>query len=129
MNPEIADDGVSPGMYSFESKKDDEVPDAMVGNTEDEEDAPVDKEAEILSDNENEIEEGWRSIGLVQPCKPSREMVEEHNRCHIPFRNWCEVCVRARAVEDQHKDNKHEEGETPIVSMDYDDTILKYLLN
>ena len=29
------------------------------------------------------------------------------------------MCVRARAVEDPHRDNKHEEGETPIVSMDY----------
>ena len=26
---------------------------------------------------------------LVDPRKPTREEVEDHNRTHLPYRNWC----------------------------------------
>ena len=29
--------------------------------------------------------------------RPSQAEVDKHNETHIPFRNWCEICVRGRA--------------------------------
>ena len=30
---------------------------------------------------------------LVDPRKPTAKEVEEHERTHLPYRNWCGVCV------------------------------------
>ena len=55
MNLDARDDGVSPGIFSFADKKDDEVPDAMENEEEDEDDAPVDKEEEVMSGDDEEV--------------------------------------------------------------------------
>ena len=36
----------------------------------------------------------------VAPTKAERE---EHERSHLPYRGWCETCVRARGVATAHK--------------------------
>ena len=43
---------------------------------------------------------------LVGPLLPNRREVDKHwMRGHLPYRNWCEVCVRSRGREmDQQKD-------------------------
>lgn len=33
---------------------------------------------------------------LTDPRKPSAEQIEKHNRHHMPYRNWCPICVKAR---------------------------------
>ena len=33
---------------------------------------------------------------------PSEAEVEEHELTHLPFRNWCRHCVRAKCKESQH---------------------------
>ncbi len=41
---------------------------------------------------------------------------------HLPYRSWCNVCVRARGVEDPHRRGQAEEAESnalPIVAIDY----------
>ena len=44
--------------------------------------------------------EGAEVKRLIDPQLPSKKEVEEHwVRGHIPYRNWCEVCVRARGRE------------------------------
>ena len=59
------------------------------------------------------------SKGLKQVYMPTAEEVRDHERTHLPFRDWCEHCVRGRAQNDHHKRNKGEEGEVPKISWDY----------
>ena len=47
----------------------------------------------------------WRS-----PIKPTSAEVAEHDLTHCPYRNWCDICVKAMGREDPHprKDPKME---------------------
>ena len=61
------------------------------------------------ADSEGEI----KSEGVLPRVKdsadmPSRDEVEKHMVTHIPFRSWCDHCVRGRAVNDHHQKGKSE---------------------
>ena len=57
---------------------------------------------------------------LLDPLLPSEEEVEMHLvRGHVPFRNWCETCVRARGREMDHTKLKGSERRLPEYSFDY----------
>ena len=43
-----------------------------------------------------EGQEGKPMKGAKTPVKPSRQEVQDHNRCHIPFRTWCAHCMPRR---------------------------------
>merc|ERR1712026_629233 len=53
-------------------------------------------------DDEKE-EEGRSPEALASPEGPSRQEREVHNLTHIPFRSWCEHCVKGRARKRRHK--------------------------
>ena len=36
------------------------------------------------------------SKSMNAPVKPTKAMVEDHEVSHLPFRNWCQACVRGR---------------------------------
>ena len=40
---------------------------------------------------------------LVGPRKPRKEEVDAHDLSHLPYRNWCQICVRARGKELHHR--------------------------
>ena len=64
--------------------------------------------------------DGRVPITLRCPMKPSKEDVEKHNPTHLPYRNWCSVCVAAKGKEDAHKrDRGAERTGLPVVSIDY----------
>ena len=57
------------------------------------------------------------------PCSPTQEEIDLHDLTHLPYRNWCPVCVKAKAREDghfRHKDGHDEEYGLPVISMDYE---------
>jgi len=57
---------------------------------------------------------------LLDPLLPSEKEVNEHwVRGHVPFRNWCETCVRARGREMDHTKLKGSERRLPEYSFDY----------
>ena len=57
---------------------------------------------------------------LLDPLLPSEKEVEEHwVRGHVPFRNWCEICVRARGREMDHTKMIEKERRLPEYSFDY----------
>ena len=33
---------------------------------------------------------------LIDPRKPTKEEVDLHDLFHLPYRNWCPVCVKAK---------------------------------
>ncbi len=61
---------------------------------------------------------------LHSPCKPTAEEIEKHYATHLPYRNWCPICVAAKAKEAPHTRDKNakcddEDSKLPIISADY----------
>ena len=54
------------------------------------------------------------------PQRVSKQERDEHERTHLPYRDWCDICVKARGRRVAHRRrNKEERGQVPRVSMDY----------
>lgn len=58
---------------------------------------------------------------VKDPGKPSGKEIEEHNATHLPYRSWCPICVRGRAVGIAHRKNREgrSESEFPHIVFDY----------
>ena len=68
----------------------------------------------------SEPNEGGRHIrGQKRVLAPSAEEQEAHMRTHIPYRRWCEFCVRGRCENPPHKRNKVTHRQVPIIPYDY----------
>ena len=52
------------------------------------------------------------------PFQPSSAEMEEHRVAHIPYRNWCEHCVRGRGLGQAHR-RETQASKIPIVALDY----------
>ena len=52
------------------------------------------------------MEEGRQAVGLPGPERVSKEEREEHERTLLPYRSWCEVCVKARGRKRGHYKQK-----------------------
>ena len=66
-----------------------------------------------------EHENGTREVvKLHQPLLPSPAEREEHALTHVPFRSWCEHCVKGRGEEAMHFKSK-EQPEQLEVHMDF----------
>ena len=58
--------------------------------------------------------EGGEVRRLVDPLLPNKKGVDEHwVRGHLPYINWCEVCVRSRGREMDHQKDKGKERKVP----------------
>ena len=42
--------------------------------------------------------------GLPTPVLPTKEEIELHELTHLPYRSWCDVCVRSRGKQDPPTD-------------------------
>ena len=62
---------------------------------------------------------------LNSPVEPSAEAIEQHyTNGHLPYRSWCNVCVRSKGVEAAHRSGANvadaeDRGGVPIVGIDY----------
>ena len=70
---------------------------------------------------QDNMEEGIKPITRKEVNLPSREEVRKHMATHIPFRSWCEHCVKGKSGGNRHLRRKVEESSeiAPVVSMDY----------
>ena len=71
-----------------------------------------------------ESEEGIKIRGKSIVTGPSKEEYDEHMRTPVPFRNWCEFCVKGKAKADPHKrgmaeKSRIEERGIPVVGIYY----------
>jgi hypothetical protein len=65
-------------------------------------------------------EEGGHLRKLVDPKLPTQDKVDEHYlRGHVPYRNWCPVCIRARGKDMDHQKDSGKERKVPEYSWDY----------
>ena len=71
--------------------------------------------------NDEDEEEFEKQRFARNPELPSREMLEEHKRTHIPFRPWCRACVRGKGKKRPSLNIKgaYAEGLVARVRMDY----------
>jgi hypothetical protein len=83
---------------------------------------PEEDEPEI-EDHEDQIcEEATDeriSKSPFDPAQPTSRQIDDHDRTHLPYRNWCKWCVEAKGREDGHKRVKADDGGLPVVGMDY----------
>ena len=68
--------------------------------------------------------EGQAPTLLRSPIRPSAEDVEKHDATHVPYRNWCPICVAARGKEDPHRRQvgarqRRRKAGLPKFSLDY----------
>ena len=69
---------------------------------------------------DDEIEEAQKSRWIRVPIKPSAQEVEDHERLHLPFRDWCKHCVIGRGRNDPHFASKKDQVDgKPKLSWDY----------
>ena len=71
---------------------------------------------------EDTVEEGRTIKGQSKIVKPSQVEYDDHMRTHIPYRKWCDHCVRGKRKsggrmnwEDEIKENE----EVPRIAFDY----------
>ena len=53
----------------------------------------------LSGEKEEETEAGEEQrgvVGMLDPRQPSEEERRARNLTHLPYRNWCEHCVRGR---------------------------------
>ena len=55
---------------------------------------------------------------MLDPIMPNKSEREEHEKTHLPFRNWCRHCVRGRGVNAPHRRQVEEIG-MPEIHMDF----------
>ena len=80
-----------------------------------------DDQADEDRETEEESGEVRNSRKAGQPRMPTKQEKDEHERTHVPFRSWCEHCVRGQASEYKHSTVKgvNAEEEIPRVILDY----------
>ncbi len=63
-------------------------------------------------------EEDKRAKKMTDPRRPMHQEIEDHNRIHVPRRNWCPICVQARGQGLAHRKPIEERGVAEL-SFDY----------
>ena len=72
------------------------------------------------ADSEGEMpDEGVMPKVKVSSEMPSKEDIDSHMVTHIPYRPWCDHCVRGRAVNDHHQKGISMESSVSVISADY----------
>ena len=56
---------------------------------------------------------------MLDPRLPSEEEVERHNLTHLPHRNWCPICVKAKGKDMDHRSAVDRERTVSEYCFDY----------
>ena len=81
-------------------------PNAVVGET-------------SVCDVEEQTESGVRKpVKVLNPQLPTQAEIDEHCLTRLPFRNWCQFCVKGVGRASDHQAHHREDG-LPEVHMDY----------
>ena len=76
------------------------------------------QDVEVQMDQEEEF--GARNPRkLPDPKLPSKDEVEKHYLTHLPFRNWCEYCIKGKGKTAPHYQQEKRDDGLPEVHFDY----------
>ena len=67
-------------------------------------------------EQQHERHEAHRARGLRQPQQPTPQQIAEHNLTHLPYRNWCPICVQGKGRQDNYK---KQQSRQPISQVDF----------
>ena len=56
---------------------------------------------------------------MTDPRKPTEKEVETHNLTHLPYRNWCPICIAAKGKDLDHRKDVRGDRGLPEFSFDY----------
>ena len=56
---------------------------------------------------------------MLDPRRPTEKEVELHNLTHLPYRNWCPICISAKGKDLDHRKDVREARGLPEFSFDY----------
>ncbi len=56
---------------------------------------------------------------LIDPRRPTKEEVDEHELTHLHYRNWCPICIMAKGKELDHRKSIDEPRGLSEYSFDY----------
>ena len=57
---------------------------------------------------------------MAAPTRPSEQMIQEHMITHLPYRSWCQSCVRGRGKSMRHcRVEDKDQNQIPVISADY----------
>ena len=78
-------------------------------------------EKDKLRDKEIEIEEAMVPKVPGKVYTPSPDEYDKHCATHLPYRNWCPICVQAKKRNPAHGSKKDENKHKyiPVISIDY----------
>ena len=96
--------------------------DAEAEKSEDKAQQNVGGENEPKKNDADDYEETIIPRALHGPRMPSNKEVEEHEFTHIPFRSWCNNCLRGKGLKRGHRQCHHEDDDmeaVPRFAMDY----------
>ena len=66
-----------------------------------------------------ESEEALRPKHKALPPNVSKEEYDSHQLTHLPFRSWCDHCVKGKAVDDAHRPRIDPHRREAKMGMDY----------
>jgi len=73
---------------------------------------------EDLEEEESGSLEAAKVKRMLDPKLPSQSEVDEHMMTHLPYRNWCEHCVKGRGRQMDHR-RKQQKSEMVEFHMDF----------
>ena len=77
-------------------------------------------EGSIVRERYSLPKEGEFVRKMLDPSLPTQKEVDEHYAMgHLPYRNWCPVCIRAKGRDMDHPSNKGKERKLPEYGFEY----------
>ena len=73
----------------------------------------------VDAERKGKEEDGRDMRKLIDPRRPTKEEVDEHDLTHLPYRNWCPICVKAKGKELDHRKSIDEPKGLSEYSFDY----------
>ena len=67
-------------------------------------------------EQQHERHEAHRARGLRQPQQPTPQQIAGHNLTHLPYRNWCPICVQGKGRQDNYK---KQQSRQPVIQVDF----------
>ena len=71
---------------------------------------------EQLESDDEEHQPAIRAKAATTPYTPTQQEVLEHNLTHLPYRNWCPICVRGKGRTTNHPPQRSKQ---PVVQVDF----------
>ena len=105
--------------HSWEAgSKEEPMKNIVEEDSDDDELEPDELKVEKEVERQGQTEDARRVKKVLDPKAPTDAEVEEHRLTHIPYRNWCEVCVKCKGKEFDHR-RKGDSGGVSEYAFDY----------